>query len=73
MLDEKDIITTKAVFDFEEASRDSDRQQSRDDDAISIRAEALGDDLPKDYFYSVGFLGALAVSRLASLDDPLRC
>lgn len=33
-----------------------------DDDASSIRSAARGDDLPKGYFYSFGFLGAVAVS-----------
>lgn len=42
-------------FDKEPRRRDGD-------DASSIRSEALGDNLPKGYFYSVGFIGALAVS-----------
>lgn len=33
-----------------------------DDDASSIRSEARGNVLPQGYFYSVGFLGASAVS-----------
>lgn len=32
------------------------------DDASSIRSAARGDDLPKGYFYSIGFLGAVTVS-----------
>jgi hypothetical protein len=34
----------------------------RPEDASSIRSEALGDDLPPGYFYSVQFLGAMTVS-----------
>lgn len=32
----------------------------RPDDALSICLEELGDDLPKGYFYSIQFLGAMA-------------
>jgi hypothetical protein len=32
-----------------------------DTDASSINSAALGDDLPPGYFYSLRFLGALAV------------
>ncbi|KAI0433868.1 fungal trichothecene efflux pump [Xylaria sp. FL1042] len=69
MADEKIIMTTetKAQFDFDSSLPDSPRQQSRDDDAISVRKEALGDDLPKGYFYSVRFLGALAGFCLSSI------
>ncbi|OTB01318.1 hypothetical protein M426DRAFT_323587 [Hypoxylon sp. CI-4A] len=38
-----------------------------DDDASSIRSAALGDDLPKGYFYSVGFLGAVAGFCLSAI------
>ncbi|KAJ3570048.1 hypothetical protein NPX13_g5864 [Xylaria arbuscula] len=64
MAEEKDIIMTEshAPFDF-----DSHRTQSRDDDTISVRREALGDDLPKGYFYSPRFLGALAGFCLSSI------
>ncbi|GAW11571.1 hypothetical protein ANO14919_009180 [Xylariales sp. No.14919] len=65
--DEKGIMATETPFDFEKTSVDSHGQKSRDDDSISIRKEALGDDLPKGYFYSVGFLGALAGFCLSSI------
>ncbi|KAI0169998.1 putative siderophore iron transporter [Hypoxylon sp. FL1284] len=39
----------------------------RDDDASSIRSEALGDNLPKGYFYSIGFLGATAGFSLSTI------
>lgn len=44
--------------------------QKRDleDDASSISPEALGDDLPKGYFYSLSFLGAMAVSLPERVD-----
>lgn len=32
------------------------------DDASSVRSEALGDDLPPGYFYSVKFIACLTVS-----------
>ncbi|KAI2782724.1 putative siderophore iron transporter [Daldinia loculata] len=38
-----------------------------DDDASSIRSAARGDDLPKGYFYSVGFLGAVAGFCLSAI------
>ncbi|KAI1384229.1 putative siderophore iron transporter [Hypoxylon trugodes] len=38
-----------------------------DDDASSIRSAARGDDLPKGYFYSVGFLGAVAGFSLSTI------
>lgn len=41
-------------------ARDRVRDAARSDDASSIRSEALGDNLPKGYFYSLQFLGALA-------------
>jgi hypothetical protein len=43
--------------------------RSQDDDASSIRSEALGDNLPPGYFYSLGFIGTVAVSSIASLDS----
>ncbi|TGJ82061.1 hypothetical protein E0Z10_g6707 [Xylaria hypoxylon] len=64
---EKDIMTTETPFGFEKRSADSQGQRTRDDDSISIRKEALGDDLPKGYFYSVRFLGALTGFCLASI------
>ncbi|KAI3324649.1 fungal trichothecene efflux pump [Xylariaceae sp. AK1471] len=70
MGDEKAVMTTETPFDPEKVSQDSrDRQTAvaQDDDAISVRKEALGDDLPKGYFYSVGFLGALAGFCLSSI------
>jgi len=65
----KITMTTETPLDFEKMSQDSRDQQRvvRDDDAVSVRKEALGDDLPKGYFYSVGFLGALAVSNNARI------
>ncbi|KAI0509092.1 fungal trichothecene efflux pump [Xylaria bambusicola] len=67
MAGEKDTIMTEshAPFDFDSSSRDS--QRVRDDDAVSVRKEALGDDLPKGYFYSPRFLGALAGFCLSSI------
>ena len=51
-----------------EAMPDKGHRRPRDeDDASSIRSEALGDDIPKGYFHSVNFLGALTVRSL--LDD----
>jgi hypothetical protein len=73
----KITMTTEAPVDFEKMSQDSRGPQTviQDDDTISVRKEALGDDLPKGYFYSVGFLGALAVSTNARIspvfDDSL--
>jgi hypothetical protein len=37
------------------------------DDASSIRSAALGDDLPKGYFYSFQFLGAMAGFCLSAI------
>lgn len=67
-MDEKGVMVT-TILD-EKLSQDSCDQHSvveRDDDAISVRKEALGDDLPPGYFYSVGFLGALAGFCLSSI------
>lgn len=64
ILDEKVIMASETIVDFEKRSEDQQTVVGRDSD--SVRKEALGDDLPKGYFYSVGFLGALAVSGLAS-------
>ncbi|KAI0448870.1 fungal trichothecene efflux pump [Xylaria acuta] len=60
-------MTTETVVDFEKRSDDQRTVVERDSDALSVRAEALGDDLPKGYFYSVGFLGALAGFCLSSI------
>ncbi|KAI0538876.1 fungal trichothecene efflux pump [Xylaria digitata] len=62
--DEKGVMATETPVDFEKTSSG---QKSHDDDTISVRKEALGDDLPKGYFYSVGFLGALAGFCLSSI------
>lgn len=35
----------------------------REDDASSIMSEALGDDLPPGYFYSVRFIGVMFVCK----------
>ncbi|KAI0975287.1 fungal trichothecene efflux pump [Xylaria arbuscula] len=67
MADEKTIAMSEAPFDFEASSRDTTRGQSRDDDAVSVHKEALGDNLPKGYFYSVRFLGALFGFCLSSI------
>ncbi|KAI1177272.1 fungal trichothecene efflux pump [Nemania sp. FL0916] len=68
---EKDgLPATGTIVNDEKTSEESPCQQtvgSLDDDAISIRGEALGDDLPKGYFYSVRFLGALAGFCLSSI------
>lgn len=40
---------------------DEKERAKRDSDASSINSAALGDDLPPGYFYSVRFIGALAV------------
>ena len=34
-----------------------------DSDNASINADALGDNLPPGYFYSMGFIGSLLVSQ----------
>jgi hypothetical protein len=39
----------------------------RPDDASSIRSEALGDDLPNGYFYSLQFLGAMTGFCLSAI------
>ncbi|TRX95059.1 hypothetical protein FHL15_004144 [Xylaria flabelliformis] len=81
IVDEKVIMTTETIVDFEKRSEDQQIVAERDSDTISVRKEALGDDLPKGYFYSVGFLGALAVStspcsvgttRIGKTDDAVR-
>ncbi|GAP85261.1 putative trichothecene efflux pump [Rosellinia necatrix] len=70
MADEKEIMATTTTLDAEkmsELSRDQQTVVDRDDDAVSVRKEALGDDLPEGYFYSIGFLGALAGFCLSSI------
>ncbi|KAI1743240.1 fungal trichothecene efflux pump [Xylaria scruposa] len=67
IVDEKVIMTTETIVDFEKRSEDQQIVAERDSDTISVRKEALGDDLPKGYFYSVGFLGALAGFCLSSI------
>lgn len=54
---EKVTTPTERVESYRSHEREAD-----DDDASSIRSEALGDHLPKGYFYSIGFLGATTVS-----------
>lgn len=64
-MDEKGIMATTLPLDekMSQDSRDQHTVVERDNsDTMSVRKEALGDDLPPGYFYSVGFLGALAVS-----------
>ncbi|RYC63397.1 hypothetical protein CHU98_g2827 [Xylaria longipes] len=65
--EDKVIMTTETVVDFEKRSEDQHTIAERDSDTLSVRKEALGDDLPKGYFYSVGFLGALAGFCLSSI------
>ena len=36
----------------------------REDDEVSVRSEALGDDLPEGYFWSIQFIGMVTVSKL---------
>ncbi|KAI0184501.1 fungal trichothecene efflux pump [Xylaria flabelliformis] len=67
IVDEKVIMTTETIVDFEKRSEDQQIISERDSDTISVRREALGEDLPKGYFYSVGFLGALAGFCLSSI------
>ncbi|KAI8622965.1 fungal trichothecene efflux pump [Xylariaceae sp. FL1651] len=70
MGDEKAVMTTETPFDFEKGSQDLPDQHTLardDDDAISVREEALGKDLPKGYFYSIGFIGALVGFCLSSI------
>ncbi|KAI0174481.1 fungal trichothecene efflux pump [Pestalotiopsis sp. NC0098] len=43
------------------------QKRDLDDDASSISPEALGDDLPKGYFYSLSFLGAMAGFCLSAI------
>jgi hypothetical protein len=50
------------IDDVAEQAEKHHHHHPRPDDASSIRSEALGDDLPNGYFYSVQFLGAMAVS-----------
>ncbi|KAI1816844.1 fungal trichothecene efflux pump [Poronia punctata] len=65
----KITMTTEPPFDFEKMSQDSrDRETPiKDNDALSVREEARGDNLPEGYFYSVGFLGALTGFCLSSI------
>jgi len=53
---------------LDEKIYESQHRHHREDDASSIRSEALGDDLPPGYFYSVRFVGALTVS----IESPLK-
>ncbi|KAI0203560.1 fungal trichothecene efflux pump [Astrocystis sublimbata] len=68
LADEKVIMATETNMDFDKRSADQHTITERDDsDTLSVREEALGDDLPDGYFYSVNFLGALAGFCLASI------
>ncbi|KAK5630424.1 hypothetical protein RRF57_006139 [Xylaria bambusicola] len=67
MTEEKDTIMTESHAPFDSGSLSRDSQRVRDDDTMSVRREALGDDLPKGYFYSPRFLGALAGFCLSSI------
>jgi hypothetical protein len=42
-------------------------QRDTSDDASSIRSEALGDDLPKGYFYSLQFIGTVLGFALSAI------
>ena len=42
--------------------RHHDLVRNTDDDAASIRSEALGDNLPDGYFWSAKFIGCITVS-----------
>lgn len=55
-----DISKTKSPRGFDQLSLEKYHDIDQDD-ASSIRAEALGDDLPPGYYYSPRFLGAMAV------------
>lgn len=55
-------INTVPTPERVDADKESFEHHSVIDDASSIRSDALGDDLPKGYFYSVNFIGCLTVS-----------
>ena len=40
--------------------------RKREDDEVSVRSEALGDDIPEGYFWSFQFIGMVTVSKLNS-------
>ncbi|KAJ9133363.1 Fungal trichothecene efflux pump [Coniochaeta hoffmannii] len=52
---------------LDEKIYESQHRHHREDDASSIRSEALGDDLPPGYFYSVRFVGALTGFCLSAI------
>lgn len=59
-----DARVSKADVDhFDVVDEKLDRKN--DEDATSLNDAARGDDLPPGYFYSVRFLGALAVCPLS--------
>ncbi|KAI0409938.1 fungal trichothecene efflux pump [Xylaria palmicola] len=60
-------MATEKHFDMEKRSADQQTIVDRDDDSVSVCDEARGDDLPKGYFYSIRFLGALAGFCLAAI------
>lgn len=53
------------VENLDEKLYEKQQRRQREDDASSIRSEALGDNLPQGYFYSVRFIGSLVVSITA--------
>jgi hypothetical protein len=59
-----DVKDVHEIVNHEETRSHSSDAKVDDvrDDASSIRSEALGDSLPKGYFYSIQFIGALIVS-----------
>ncbi|KAI1076195.1 trichothecene efflux pump [Whalleya microplaca] len=57
-------VSTRKEEGFEEAF---ELRRREDDDASSIRSEALGNNLPEGYFYSLNFLGAVAGFCLSAI------
>ncbi|KAI1843562.1 hypothetical protein JX265_007346 [Neoarthrinium moseri] len=65
MHDIKNAPQTGQVEDLEKHT--SSRPDGNGDDASSIRSEALGDNLPQGYFYSLRFIGAITGFCLSAL------
>ncbi|KAI0006586.1 trichothecene efflux pump [Xylariaceae sp. FL0662B] len=57
-------VSSERVGSFE---KELELNRREDDDASSIRSEALGNDLPEGYFYSPSFLGAIAGFCLSAI------
>jgi hypothetical protein len=63
-----DVSKPAVVADHIDNVGEKDYHHRRqDDDTTSVRSEALGDDLPEGYFYSVRFLGAMAGFCLSAI------